>query len=349
VKVKATVEYEKIDQIGAGQGMNSEVFRARDPQLEGMIAVKEVEKARFGNDISQYYEEAQAIYASSHTNIVPVHYAGENGTHICLAMPYFKNGSLLDRIKNGALQLSEIIRISQEVLSGLTSIHLAGLIHFDLKPSNVLFSDDGSALVADFGQSRRITGSGVVQVPMLYRESMPPEVIGPGIGSLLCDIYQMGVLLYRASNGEPFYQLQVPAAADLPDKISNGRFPKRDEFMPHVPRRLRTIIRKAMQVDPGKRYQSATEFADALAGIEINLDWLAIQLSGGGLAWKAARKGRPSLIIELKPAGAMWSVEAYTESAGVRRRNSVSAIWRKGIAFKKAISHLKDVFEQFSK
>jgi len=113
LQVDATVRYEKLQEIGVVQGMNSKVYLANDAQFSGNIAVKEIPKTTFGNTISDYYREAERMFAASHPNVVPVHYAGETGSLICIAMPYFVSGSLANRITSAPVRLCEIVRIAQ--------------------------------------------------------------------------------------------------------------------------------------------------------------------------------------------------------------------------------------------
>jgi eukaryotic-like serine/threonine-protein kinase len=227
LQVETTVRYEKLHEIGIGQGMNSKVYLATDAQFSGNIVVKEIPKATFGNTIVDFYLEAERMFAASHPNVVPVHYAGEAGNLICIAMPYFSAGSLADRIASGPVRLRDVIRIADGVLSGLTKVHNSGLLHLDIKPSNVLFNNLGKPLLADFGQCRHVGAAGLVAVPSMYFKGMPPETLSTGTAGVHSDIYQAGLLLYRMSNGEPHYQNQVSqiAAGNLEKVISKGRFP----------------------------------------------------------------------------------------------------------------------------
>src|SRR5580700_10774346 len=94
--------YKQLAQVGVGQGMNSQVFRAFDSQHGGEIAVKEIPKVSFPNPID-YFREAAAMRSADSPNVVPVHVASAAGDRICIVMPYFRLGSLLDRIKNGPI------------------------------------------------------------------------------------------------------------------------------------------------------------------------------------------------------------------------------------------------------
>lgn len=156
MEIVATIRYERLKQIGVGQGMNSEVFLAQDPQLQGQFAVKEIGKANFGNDISLYFDEARTMFAVSHPNVVPIQYACQSLNQICLAMPYYASGSLADAIKTDPLPLETALKAADEVLRGVSRIHQQRYLHLDLKPTNVLFSDRGAAMVADFGQARQV-------------------------------------------------------------------------------------------------------------------------------------------------------------------------------------------------
>jgi serine/threonine protein kinase len=347
MQVVGSISYTKIKQIGVGQGMNSEVYLADDAQLGGQVAAKEIEKSRFPNPTA-YFTEAQAMFAVSHDNVVSVQYACETVTTISLVMPYYKKGSLSDRIHDRPLQLSEVQRIMQGVLAGLAHIHLMGYIHFDLKPSNVLFSNRDIPMVADFGQSRTISSTGVVAVPRLYATAQPPETINTGLATALADIYHAGLLMYRALNGDAFYTSHIPSdPALLMAQISRGKFPDRKRFMPHVPSRMRTLVRKALRVNPADRFQSATQMQDHLGRVRPALDWSVAPLTSGGLRWRALRDGQCDLVVELSPGGGTWTVESFTEKINEpRRAKGRSENWRCGLSLNDAYAHLEDVFER---
>lgn len=338
-----SLEYEKRTRIGVGQGQNSEVWCSDEPQLGGQVAVKEIPKAKLGNTPADFFTEAQAMFCSEHPNVVPLRYACDAGSHISLVMPYFPKGSLLDKIRLAPLQLSEVRRIGQEILAGVGRIHSAGSIHFDLKPSNVLFSDGDVAMVADFGQARKFNlSTGAVTAPPLYDDAMPPETLSLGSGTIQSDLFQVGLLLYRAANGEPFYKPQVPKV-NIDDKILRGVFPDRKAFLPHVPRRLRSLIRKALKVDPAERFSSASEMSTALGRVPVDIDWESSPLGTNGLKWRAMRNDRPALIVNLIEDKQSHAVELYTESAaGLRARDKAS--WRTGLTRSDAFDHLELIF-----
>jgi serine/threonine protein kinase len=347
MQVIGSISYTKVKEIGIGQGMNSKVYLADDPQLGGRVAAKEIAKANFANR-AQYFEEAQAMFAVAHDHVVAVQYACETPTTVSLVMPYFKNGSLADRIQDRPLRLSEVLTVTYGVLAGLAHIHLAGFIHFDIKPSNVLFSNTGRPMVADFGQSRTISKNGVVTVPPLYWVSQPPETVATGAATQLADIYHVGLLMYRALNGNAHFLDQVPTTPTLlRPTIAKGKFPDRNKFMPHVPARIRTLVRKALRVDPTERFQSAVEMADTLSGVDLALDWSVEPLLVNGFRWRASRPGQCDFVVELTEQGGTWVVETFTEKAGQpRRAKSEPENWRRFSSRDDAFAHLKEVFER---
>jgi eukaryotic-like serine/threonine-protein kinase len=347
LKVKVTVEYTKKHPIGAGQGLNSEVFLVHDPQFDDDIAVKEIPLSTFLN--ADYFNESQALYASRHRNIVWVHYGAKTPTHVSIAMPYFAKGSLQKKLELAPLPVCEILEIAQGVLAGVARIHLAGYIHFDLRPPNILFADDDTPLIADFGQARTVLKNGTIVAPRMYVPFFPPEVVVSGVGSVLSDVYQVGLLLYCAANGDRFYRSQVnPDPMALHDEIKKGIFPRRNKFLPHVPRRLRSIIRKALRVNPAERFQSATEMADALAGVRVTQNWQTKYLSVLDLEWEAVRDGQPAIIVRLTKRSGGWDVEVYTRRSGSALRRKDLKLWRSCLPFADADKHLNEVFQSLA-
>ncbi len=346
MQIKGEITYEHQREIGAGQGMNSKVWLAHDPQLGGVIAVKEIPKANLGNNVDDYFREAETMFAVDHPNVIPIRAAWQTSDLICLGMKYFQRGSLQDRTQNGPISVKEALRVGQAVLTGLGHIHARNVIHFDIKPSNILFSDSGEPMIADFGQSRRFTPpKSVVIRPAMYVFGIPPECYH-GIGIVQSDIYQVGLMLYRAVNGDPFFRAQIPATdREIESETVAGHFPSRSKFMPHVPVRLRTLIRTALGVNPADRYPSAVEFANALAGINVLMNWKVTVGPHDEIAWRAKRDGQPDLMIQLRRDGTnRWKVEKHTVTAHASPRRRDLDEWRDGMTRNQAIDYLKTLF-----
>jgi len=353
-EVYAYTRYQQIEPIGVGEGMNSTVFRAFDPYLQREIAVKEINKSTFGNDFDSYCNEARMMAeAAADANVVGIEYVCETADHIALALPYFPNGSLKKKIKDSPLGLREFMRVAQGVLAGAGRIHSKHLLHLDFKPSNILFDDVGNALVTDFGQSRRLSSHGTVTFPATYKWAMPPEVWETGVATVRSDIYQLGSLFYRCANGEPIFRLQKSAIStdsELQRQIARGRFPDPRFFLPHVPKRMRTIIRKALRIDPIDRYESASEFAAVLGRVPLPLNWATVPLGDGAYCWRAVRLGSPDLEVELVQNGPSdWETKVWTSRSGERRKKGVSEYWKAGQTYRSACDHLTEVFDELGR
>lgn len=275
------VKFSKLREIGH-DGKNSSAFVAQDHQLGAEIVIKQLAKHALVSP-ANYFDESRSLYASAHPNVVQVFYACEDSDSVFIAMPYYARGSLKSLITDGHISLRQVITTACQVLSGLHNIHSKGLIHFDIKPDNILFSDRGDALLSDFGLAKQMVG-GVATPNGIYTPIIPPEALaGQTSFDLAYDIYQFGLTLYRMCNGANSFNEQWKGYSALGafdrDKfiadVKAGLFPDRTAFSAHVPARLKTVVKKCLSVDPGLRYSSAVEVANALAPIEGPvLDWV---------------------------------------------------------------------------
>lgn len=310
MQVVSEIHATKIEQIGSGQGMNSTVYLAHDPQLDGYIAVKEIPLDKF-NDASEYFTEAQSLYKNKHPNIVPVMYACKDANHVRIVMPYFQNGSVQDYLNRGPLTVKQIIYWSYQFLLGLHHIHSNGYIHYDIKPTNLLIHDNGSVMLSDFGQARSINILGVAEVPPLYPYHFPPEAFQYSHTTKQADIYQVGMTLYRMCNGDIFFKQQKPMTPEeIRDKTLNGTYPNRNKFLPHVPRHLKRIIKKALQVVPDDRYQTAMDIINELGQVDKLLDWQYYDTDNAA-KW-VSRNECHEYIISIEENNNNWHVQGKT-------------------------------------
>lgn len=349
MEIYGAVTYRKVREIGVGQGRNSKVYLAEDPHLDRMVAVKEIDRTRIAPaGWDAYHQEARAMFVSRHDRVVPIHHACLTASHVALVMPHYPSGSLQDRTARGPLPLREAYRIADEILAGLYQVHVANVLHFDLKPSNVLFSEDGHPLIADFGQARMMDQTGVAPMPAMYRFGTPPEFFAGAVGTVESDVYQAGLTLYRMFNGDGAYQDQVrQLRLSVEEAIAKGRFPNRRRFLPHVPPGIQRVIRKALQVHPENRYHSASEFQDALGRVSVRFDWEPAIGSDGEISWKARRGGQAELEVRQAPdSGGLWSVEVHTLNNSRRRRKGVDSLWARRLSVSQVRRHLSDVFRR---
>lgn len=274
------VVFELGDEIGS-DGKNSQTFKARDVQLDANIVMKRMEKAKMSSP-DRFFRESKLLYRSAHPNVCQIHYACHDKDYVYVAMPYYKNGSLKNWMAKEHLTVREIVVCGTQIASGLHNIHSKGLVHFDVKPDNILLSDRGEAILSDFGQAAQLNAFGKAMQPSLYSKGIAPEATTTNVYDGRFDIYQLGLTLYRMANGnekflEQFSKFMLLGTLDLPafgQALSKGTFPDRDLFLPHIPTSLRTMIRTCLEVDPKKRYPTAIAASNALATIKEGLlDW----------------------------------------------------------------------------
>lgn len=276
----AELSFELNDEIGQ-EGKNSSVYKARDLQLDAEIVVKKVEKTSF-SDMDEFFLEASMLHLSGHPNVVPIHYACQDDEHIYLAMPLFENGSLKKLTTEGALSVREVIIFATQILSGLHNIHSKGLIHFDVKPDNVLISERNEAHLSDFGLAKQTTFSGIAGQDRIYGKMVPPEAFSTDQFNNQFDIYQVGLTMHRMCIGDaPFYSdYQTYFDNGVLDRhrfrhaVVNGQFPATNHYPEHVPQKLINTIKKCLARDLRVRYSSAIEVVNELSEIDGELlDW----------------------------------------------------------------------------
>jgi len=261
--------YQIIEPLGTG-GMAT-VYKAYQPSLEREVALK-VLRAGFADDpefFQRFQREARSIAKLRHPHIVQVFdFEPLEGRYV-LAMEFLEGGTLKDRMATRAaegkrLPPAEVARIIGEVADALTHGHELGIVHRDMKPSNVMLSRRDRAVVTDFGIAKIIGGEGQTQtgVGIGTPEYMAPE---QGTGAKIdhrADIYSLGVMAYEMLTG------RVPFIADTPLAVVLAHvrdpLPLPSSIDPSVRSETERVLMKALAKDPGDRYASATEFADAL-------------------------------------------------------------------------------------
>lgn len=321
--VSAKLAVELLDRIGVAEGRNSEVYLAHDPQLDADIVVKKLSKASYAS-IADYFAEAKRLYDARHPNVAEVKYACEDADSVYLAMPYYARGSVAAILDERRLTIREIVKYGLDILNGLHHIHTKRMVHFDVKPSNVLIDHSGKAALADFGVARYLRVTGLATADRLYFLHWPPEYLLARDLPLTADAYQADLTLYRMCVGSGALEEQAKGKEqeELVSLIQAGRFPDRQMFPLHIPMRLKRVVRKALAVDPGDRFATIFDMLIALAEVNQWLDWECLRDPiDGTWTWKLVAGGQCRTVI-LTASGDAWSVVAATsyEESGVTRR-----------------------------
>jgi len=334
--VIAQVQYDKIREIGGIAGKNSRVFLAFDHHLHTELVVKEIEKARI-SDPARYFDEAPAFHASAHPRVVTVHWAADRTDHVCIAMPLMMGGSLADAIETTPLAPSRLIQVAQDLCEGVAQVHLAKFVHMDIKPTNVLFDANGRAAITDFGQALPLDTLGTADARghRIYQSFTPPEIARSGaVATAASDVYQIGLTLYRALNGERNFKAQWDAIKGNPppfarNAIASGDFPDR-AFLPFVPLGIRRAILCALEVDPARRQVGARALAEELAAVEIKHDWNTELDQPDSALWRLRQDGRADILVLRQGMLPNVRVEIWTSGSTGRRRKTPEA-WSKGL------------------
>ena len=255
-----------------GSGGSSQVYLAQDTVLNREVAVKVLDQAAAAdsNLRRMFVKEARSLAALSHPSIVAVYDVGEVDGLPFIVMEHLPGGSLKQMIeRTGPLAPSDAVSIAVDVANGLAFAHSKGIVHADLKPSNVLFDSNGHAKVADFGIAR--TPQEEADTPQLFATAMyvAPERVEGKPASPASDVYGLGLILYEMLVGKPPF-VSANAAVLLRDHVVRMPVPP-SHLRPSLVTELDTIVLKALAKEPRLRYQKASEVAQALVSIE-NLD-----------------------------------------------------------------------------
>lgn len=254
--------YRLLRRIGSG-GM-ADVWLAEDPHLQRRVALKILHR-RFAQDrefVDRFRLEAEAAAGLQHPNVVAVFDRGEvDGTYY-IAMQLLEGRSLKQLIDQG-LTPEQAVALIRQVLEGAGFAHRHGVVHRDLKPQNAIVDDDGKATVTDFGIARagasEITQAGSVMGTPHYLS--PEQAQGQEV-TAVSDLYSIGVMLYEALAG------RVPFEADSAVAIAMmqvSHTPQRPSSLnPKVSPALDAVVMRALEKDPGQRFQSAEAFIAAL-------------------------------------------------------------------------------------
>lgn len=266
--------YEIIKKIGDG-GM-AFVYEARDKLLNRTVAIK-VLRPEFVDDeefLSKFKREAEAVASLSHPNIVNVYDVGEDGKVHYIVMELIEGQNLKDIIKNeGTLDEYTALDITKQIAKALGAAHKKGIIHRDIKPHNILISNEGRIVkVADFGIAKAVSSSTMTSTGSVIGSVhyfSPEQAKGKFVGKTT-DLYSLGIVLYEMIIG------RVPFRGDSPISIALQHINDEIEFTQEekvaIPQSVRNIIKKLTSKASADRYQSADELIEDIEYIEKNID-----------------------------------------------------------------------------
>jgi len=254
--------YRVVRRIGSG-GM-ADVWLAEDTHLQRQVALKVLHR-RFLQDqefVGRFQREAEHAAGLTHPNIVAVYDRGSDGDVNYIAMRYVQGPTLKELIDRG-LAPDQAVALVRQVLEGARFAHRNGIVHRDLKPQNVIVDEEGKAVVTDFGIARagvsEITQTGSVMGTPQY---LSPEQAQGFEVTPVSDLYSIGVILYEALTrrvpfeGESAVAIAMKQVAETPQRPSS--------INPQISAALDAVVMRALEKEPGQRFQSADAFIAAL-------------------------------------------------------------------------------------
>lgn len=258
--------YEILENVGNG-GMAT-VYRAKDHILNRDVAVK-VLRDEFTTDdefVKRFNAEAQSAASLTHPNIVSVFDVGSEGDVHYIVMELIKGKTLKEIInEDGAISWKWSVNVAIQIASALETAHKNKIIHRDIKPHNIIITEDGIAKVTDFGIAKAVSNSTITAFGTTIGSVhyFSPEHARGGFTDAKSDLYSLGVVLYEMVTGK------LPFSADTPVSVALKHMQETPvepvDLNPNIPSAVNDIIMKAMQKDINLRYQTATEMLQDLS------------------------------------------------------------------------------------
>jgi serine/threonine protein kinase len=279
-----------------GAGAMAEVWLATDTQLGRLVALK---RLRGDADPQRFEREAHAVASLSHPNIARLFDYGSEERRPYMVFEHLPGGTLEDRLaRDEPLDDSETQAIASEIAAGLAHAHDHGLVHRDLKPTNIIFDEEGRAKITDFGIARMsgvdtLTEAGTLIGTAAY---MSPEQASGGTVTPASDVYSFGVLLFRMLTGRlPF---ESPNAVDLVRRQVHEDARPVTSIRPDAPRELAAVADESLAKEPAERPPDGRALVGLLSG--------ATALTLGGAATQVM-PAAGTHVLEPEPEARRWS------------------------------------------
>lgn len=250
----------------ASGGMST-VYRGRDVRLDRPVALKVMDRRYAGDQqfLTRFHREARAIARLKDPGLVSIYDQGSDPAHPFLVMELVEGGTLRELLRErGPMPPHAMTAVLRPVLSGLGVAHHAGLVHRDVKPENVLISDDGEVKLVDFGLVRAIADAGITSTSVILGTAAylsPEQVKGAETGPR-SDVYAAGIMAFELLTGT------TPFTGDSPLAVANQRLdrdvPPPSSMIAGIPPKLDAFVARATARRPDDRFADAAEMGEAL-------------------------------------------------------------------------------------
>ena len=268
IRTPIFTRYELLEELGSG-GMGA-VYKARQKYVGRLVAFKVLPPA-LRNDaeaLQRFEREAAALGRLKHPNVVGVFDAGVEGGFPYLAMEFIEGKDLRQVLEErGRLSVEAVVRLGLEMADALDHIQRQGLVHRDVKPSNIILDLDGKAMLTDFGIAFAATLPRMTQGTMGTPEFMSPEQADGQTLDLRSDLYSLGVVLYECLAGAMPFQRQgdsLTSLSHLLNQVLHEPPPPLQEQRPDVPAWLAEAVHRCMEKNPDDRFQTGAALVAVL-------------------------------------------------------------------------------------
>jgi serine/threonine protein kinase len=326
-----------------GSGAFGDVFLEHDELLNRPCATKEIRTNGLKVGTSAW-DEAKLMQASRHPNVVEIFSAQMGDDRQFIRMEYLERGSLLDRSSGSAWPIADGIDLISQACRGVQHLHSLGIVHRDIKPGNILISDDGRAKISDFGLATAVQEN--TDAVMTYDPHLSPEQIEERnyAGSVAGDVYAMGYTAYRIFNGERVFLSSFDESRSVIDQVSAGSFPQNNRWLPHVHSKLRRAVKRATQRSPARRFTSMDDFRHALERCRPAVSWQQTYRDGH-LAWNGTIDGDIIWTVDLLGRSEACEVIARKRGPSGNYRR-VSRYHRSRLSISDAMLHCERMFDE---
>jgi len=284
------------------RGGMATVYRALDIRLDRVVALKVMHQLYADDDqfVTRFIREAKSAAKLSHPNVVSVFDQGDDHGVVFLAMEYVHGRTLRDLLRERTRLLpQEALSILEPVLSALSAAHIAGLVHRDVKPENVLLADDGRVKVADFGLARAAANMEATSATTLIGTVayLAPEQVIRGIADPRSDVYAAGIMLFEMLTGRPPYEGETAVSVAL--RHAHEDVPAPSTIVPGTPVAVDQLVTRATSRDADLRPRDATAFLAETVRVRRGLPALDSDAAG---ATTLIPRMNQTLVVELPTA-----------------------------------------------
>ncbi len=302
-------KYRVKSELGRG-GMGA-VYLAEQPGLGREVAIKQLLQTADPVALKRFLQEAQVMARISHPNLVQVHDMELQGTTNYIVLEYVRGRSLRDWLKQGSLPPAQVFAVMHGVLQALDYAHRRAIVHRDMKPENVLISDEGAVKVADFGIARLTDDTGVggtatkTGTTVGTPQYMSPEQVASSKVDGRSDLYSAGIMFYELVTGQPpFTASDTDGPFTLMAKHVQAPPKPPSVFRPGLNPDLEAVILKSIAKRPEDRYQTGQEFDEAMSSVADRMcpGWLRSLDPGADLS-RMVPQAAPAGVSPATPIG----------------------------------------------